>query len=48
LAIIQLTNPHPALSFRLERPVFFLAREPSTGREVEESLFDLSGKPRTL
>jgi hypothetical protein len=32
----------PRVSFRPERPVFFPAREASTGREVEESLFDRS------
>jgi hypothetical protein len=36
------SNISPDLSFRPERPVFFLAREASTGRAVEESLFDPS------
>ena len=34
------STPRPDRSFRPEPPVFFRAREASTGREVEESLFD--------
>jgi hypothetical protein len=38
-------SPRPDRSFRPKWPVFFFAREASTGRAAEESLFDGSRKP---